>query len=107
VAVFYPANLQLYDKQTLFNNKQVYSSFGDDADEDRLISIAESDTLAREIVLKFDLINHYKIKSNDSGLALYKAVKEFSGNFDILKNDQGALELKIIDKVPQKSTRYE
>lgn len=102
-AVFYPANLQLYDKQTLFNNKQVYSSFGDDADEDRLISIAESDTLAREIVLKFDLINHYKIKSNDNGLALYKAVKEFSGNFDILKNDQGALELKIIDKIPQKA----
>jgi len=99
--IFYPANLKLYDKSTLFGGGQVYSSFGDDADEDRIISIAESDTLAREIVYKFDLIKHYKIKSEDKGLALYKAVKEFSGNFEIMKNDQGALELKIIDKVPK------
>lgn len=98
-SVFYASNTQQLDKQTLFNNKQFGSNFGGDDDMERLISIGESDTLLREMVLEFDLIKHYKIEKDDK-LALYKAVKEFSNNYDISKNDHGAIELQFEDKDP-------
>ena len=94
-AIFYPYNPKLSDPRTLYVKDINYNIFGKSDDIDRIISIANSSLIHRDMIKEFDLINHYKI---DTGkLAMTYALEEFRGNFDFVKNDEGALEITIYD----------
>ena len=94
-SVFYPYNPKLSDPRTLYVKDLNYNIFGRSEDIDRIISIANSSVIHRDMIKEFDLIEHYDI---DTGkLALTYALEEFRGNFDFIKNDEGALEITIYD----------
>lgn len=94
-SIFYPYNPKLSDPRTLYVKDINYNIFGKSDDIDRIISIANSSLIHRDMIKEFNLLEHYKI---DTGaLAMTFALEEFRGNFDFIKNNEGALEITIYD----------
>ena len=99
-AVFYPYNPKLSDPRTLYVKDINYNIFGKSDDIDRLISIANSSLIHRDMIKEFNLVEHYEMESDDpadSNLVLEYTLEEFRSNFDFIKNDEGALEITIYD----------
>ena len=99
-AILVPANPALADKAGLFNpNIQgLYSYFGTGDDLDRTIGIATMDTVYKQLVDEFNLVNYYKISLSDSSLleraiARRKAVLELREDLTFQKTDIGQLKL--------------
>ena len=88
------------DPRTLYNKDINYKIFGSAEDIDRIISIANSSLIHRDMIKEFDLINHYELDSDnpaDSNIVMEFTLEEFRSNFDFIKNDEGALEITIHD----------
>jgi hypothetical protein len=101
--IFFPANPQSIDRATLFNQKEGggISQFGGKDDVNRFISIATSNELISYITQKFELGNHYAIKAKTPELFDYYTKREFVSNFKVLRNDEGAIEVTILDQDPK------
>ena len=95
--IFYPYSPKVADARTLYMKDVNYDIFGQSADVDRVISISNSSLIIRDIVREFDLINHYDIDTS-SDHAMFDAMKEFRDNLEVIKNDEGAIELSIFDQ---------
>lgn len=99
-SIFYPYNPKLSDPRTLYVKDINYNIFGKSDDIDRIISIANSSLIQRDMIREFDLVKHYDLESEniaDSNLLISYALEEFRGNFDFIKNNEGALEITIYD----------
>mgnify|MGYP000561889561 FL=1 len=68
MAIIVPANPALADKAGLFNaNIQgLYSYFGSGDDIDRTIGIAAMDTVYKQLVDEFKLVDYYQINQTDT-----------------------------------------
>lgn len=95
-SIFYPYNPKLSDPRTLYVKDVNYNIFGKGDDLDRIISIANSSEIHRDMINEFDLFEHYNIDTGATAMTL--ALEEFEGNFSIIRNDQGALEVSIYDQ---------
>jgi len=99
-AIFYPYNPKMSDPRTLYVKDINYNIFGKSEDIDRIISVANSSLIHRDMIKEFNLVKHYKLESDnpgDSNLVIAFALEEFRGNFDFIKNNEGALEITIYD----------
>jgi uncharacterized protein involved in exopolysaccharide biosynthesis len=101
--IFYPSNPQSIDRANLFNQKEGggVSQFGGKDDVNRFMSIATSNELISYITQKYDLGKHYKIKAKTPELFAYYTKREFVSNFKVLRNDEGAIEVTILDRDPK------
>jgi len=100
IAIFYPTNPAMTDRQMLFNDKgtdQYFDYFGSKADVNRMLSIAYSADVIDYLIVKFDLATHYKIDTTDK-LSHWKTKKEFLSNYEAIKNELGAIEITVIDE---------
>lgn len=95
-AIFYPYNPKLSDPRTLYVKDINYSIFGQSDDIDRVISIANSSLIHRDMIKEFNLMQHYDIDSSGKAAMTY-ALEEFQDNLEFIKNDEGALEITIYD----------
>ncbi len=94
--IFYPLSPKLADSRTLYMKDVNYNIYGHSDDVDRLISISNSSLIVKDMIKEFDLLNHYKIDSSE--FQMYDAMKEFRENLEVIRNDQGAIELSIYDQ---------
>ena len=74
-----PGNTVLADKARLMNPsiQHLYSFFGNGDDVDRLISMAGTDTILKQVALAFKLSNYYQIAEKDIKLAQFKTLEKF------------------------------
>ncbi len=104
VSNFYAASSQAADTKTLFSgNADGSEIFGTDNDIDRLLSIGNSSKLAFHIIHKFDLYTDYDIDSTETPYHREYILKEFNSNYQLQKNDLGALEVIVYDKDKQQA----
>lgn len=100
-SIFYPSNPAATDRATLFSedgDRQV-SYFGTKSDVDRMLTIANSGGLMNHLIQKYDLVNHYKIDTTNDKYMFYVG-REFQGNYEAIKTDRDAIQIKILDKNP-------
>lgn len=98
--IFYVSNPQSTDRSNLFNQENVapVSIFGSRDDADRFITIAQSSAVVNQILEKYELSKHYKIKQKTKTLEQYYTKKEFSSLVKIQRNDADAVELSVLDR---------
>jgi len=95
---FYPANPEQTNRNLLFQKEtnQDMATFGDKQDVDRLITMGKSGQIISYCIAHFKLWDHYKIDST-SKYAHTKMQKRFKENFNIFKNEYGAIEVHVLD----------
>ncbi len=70
--------------------------YGDDRDNDRLLTIAESNDLKDYMIRTFDLYTHYDIDSTKERAA-YNVRLKFNKYYNVIKTKRDAIELSIED----------
>jgi hypothetical protein len=90
-----PANPALADKARLFNNniEGLYSYFGTGDDLDRIFGIASMDTVYKQLVDSFQLVDYYELSGNDKNILRRKAVLELKDDLTFQKTDLGQLKV--------------
>ncbi|MEZ5006787.1 MAG: hypothetical protein R2728_11420 [Chitinophagales bacterium] len=105
-SIFYPSNPAATDRSTLFGedagNRQV-SYFGTKSDVNRMLTIANSGGLMNHIIEKHDLVNHYNVNT-DNPKHLFYVGREFQGNYEAIKTDKEAIQIRILDQDPEKAS---
>lgn len=94
-AILVPANPALADKARLFNTniEGLYSYFGTGDDLDRLFGIASMDTVYKQLVDSFQLVDYYKLNNADQAINRRKAVLELREDLTFQKTDLGQLKV--------------
>lgn len=101
--IFYPATTNSVSKALL--NENAYDrndplEFGEEEQAEQLIQILYSDDIQREIIEKFDLMNHYDIKPG----AKYRYTqlsKKFSDNIRFRRTEYSSVEIQVLDTDPE------
>lgn len=70
--------------------------YGDDRDNDRLLTIAESNELADYMIKTFDLYTHYEIDSTKERAA-FNVRQKFNKYYTVIKTKRDAIELSMED----------
>ncbi len=70
--------------------------YGDDRDNDRLLTIAESNDLKEYMIQTFDLYTHYDIDPTKERAA-YNVRQKFNKYYNVIKTKRDAIELSIED----------
>lgn len=99
--VFLAASPDILTERGLFGTaNRDPQQFGNNNDNDRLLTIAESDELASYIINEFDLYEHYDIDSSGAKAGFY--IKEqFRGLYEVKRTKRDAIQLSIEDKDPK------
>ena len=98
VTIFYVASVdQAKPGQIFGTSTRDIDFYGDDRDNDRLMTIAESGELAEYIIKKFDLYNHYDIDPT-AERAAFKVKQKFFKHYTVMKTKRDAIELSVEDK---------
>jgi capsular polysaccharide biosynthesis protein len=100
VAVFYPVNPAMTDRQMLFNEKgtdQYIDYFGSKNDINRMISIAYSADVIDYLISEYKLYDHYRIDTTKK-LWQWDTKKELLSKFSVKKSDLGAIEVTVYDE---------
>lgn len=99
-AILLPANPALADKAHLFNNniKELYSNFGSGDDLERLLGIAAMDTVNKQLVDEFNLVDYYQLK-NDAPLVLRrKALIALKESLNLQRTELDQIKISIWTK---------
>jgi len=98
--VFLAASPDILTERGLFGTaNRDPQQFGNNNDNDRLLTIAESDELSSHIIDKFNLYDHYDIDSSGAKAGFY--IKEqFRGIYEVKRTKRDAIQLSIEDKDP-------
>lgn len=96
---FYPVSSDLL-KPIFDGSDRDLLYYGDDRDVDRLLSIAQSSELAREMIRKFDLAGHYGIDTS-SIKGKRKLRKKFNKLYSAKKTTLDAITVSVEDKDPE------
>lgn len=102
--VFYPTNPARTESSVLFSNETnefAADFFGTKNDVNRLLTIASSSGVVDFMVNHFDLATHYGYDTSAANYKRYKVTEEFKDNYTVVKTENGAIEISIIDTDPQ------
>lgn len=95
--IFYAASMDQAKPGHIFGTATTDTDFyGNDHDNDRLLTIAESNDVATYLIDKFDLYTHYDVDTTDER-ASYKVKKKFFKYYSVLKTKRDAIELSMED----------
>ncbi len=101
--VFYPTNPARTESSVLFSETSTEFAadfFGTKNDVNRLLTIATSSGVVDFMVNHFDLATHYGYDTSAANYKRYKVTEEFKDNYSVLKTENGAIELTILDTDP-------
>jgi len=99
--VFLSASPDLLTERGLFGTTtRDPQPFGNNNDNDRLLTIAESDELVNYLIDEFDLYQHYDIDSS-SNKAAYYIKEQFKGLYEVQMTKRDAIQLSIEDEEPK------
>ncbi len=99
------ANPLLADKSHLLNSniQYLYSVFGNGDDLERINGIATMDTVYKQLVDEFNLVEYYELNGKDKNRSRYKAVKALKEDLQIQKTELSQLKISIFTKSPELS----
>lgn len=100
--VFYPATTNSISKALLNENAYDRSdplAFGEEEEAEQLIQILYSDDIQSYIIEKYDLMNHYDIKSN-AKFKNTQLAKKFSDNIRFRRTEYSSVEIEVLDTDP-------
>ncbi|MEM0992949.1 MAG: hypothetical protein AAF847_12115 [Bacteroidota bacterium] len=99
--VFLSASPELLTERGLFGTTtRDPQPFGDNNDNDRLLTIAESDELANYLIDRFNLYEHYDMDS--TGLKASHYIKEqFRSLYEVKRTKRDAIQLSMEDETPE------
>lgn len=99
------ANPSLADKAHLLNQniQNLYSIFGSGDDLERIMGIASMDTVYKQLVDEFNLVDYYQLSTADTNrlpanLLRHKAVQELKDDITIQKTELAQLKISIWTK---------
>ncbi|MEI9943922.1 MAG: hypothetical protein WDN26_06825 [Chitinophagaceae bacterium] len=98
VATALPASSTSADKARIFGNnpQELYTSFGNPDDLDRVLGTAQLDTIYLATCDEFNLWDHYKMGEKGQA-ARSKAAKLLRKNSRVIKSEYGELKTKVWD----------
>lgn len=97
---FYAASSDISSPKKVFGGSAYgLSYFGNDEDNDRLQTIANSGELKQFLIDSFNLMHHYDIDTSDNK-GKFKVFKAFSKMYEVKKTKFEALELSVEDQDP-------
>ncbi|MBX3101177.1 MAG: hypothetical protein KF690_01575 [Bacteroidetes bacterium] len=99
VCIVFPYSPRTSDPRTLFFEDGVSEIFGSKEDVDRIISIGRSKQMARHMIRIMRLDKHYDIDSTAKAFRT-RLEKRWEKNVDIVRNDLGAIEIRVLDTDP-------
>jgi hypothetical protein len=101
------ANPYLADKAHLLNQniQSLYSVFGSGDDLERINGIASMDTVYKQLVDEFNLIDYYELKGAAQNRLRRKAVLELKDDISIQKTDMAQLKFSIWTKDAELSAK--
>jgi uncharacterized protein involved in exopolysaccharide biosynthesis len=96
-----PSNARLTDANRLVSNdaRELYPVFGASDDLDRIYEISQSNTVAKLLVERFQLVQHYG-GNPDRPDDLVKTLKRSQRNTGLLKTETGELKVSVWDRDP-------
>jgi len=102
--IIYPATGVSFSKTVLndITNNDLLQ-FGEEEETEQMLQILSSTNFTEKIIEKFDLYSHYGIDKNGS-LSQTAILNEISGNISYDKTQYDAIQIKVFDKDPKKSS---
>lgn len=95
--IFYAGSVDAVRPNQIFGTSTSQVDFyGTDRDNDRLMTIAESNDLADYIIEKFDLYEHYDI-DREKDRAAYLVRQKFGKHYNVIKTKRDAIEISVED----------
>ena len=99
--IFFAASTDLNKPEQVFGQtNKATRYYGDDYDNDRLLTVSSSPELIHFLIDSFKMAEHYKMKVN-TPKRQFKLEKKFRSNFEALKTKFGAISLSFEDKDPE------
>ena len=97
---FYAASPDLNKPDRLFGDTEAsYNFYGNDADIDRIRTIAESSNLVNFMVDSFDLYTNYELDPNVDKSQFY-VQETFRGAYEVTRTEYDAIQITVEDKQP-------
>ena len=101
-STFYPTNQYLNDRSMIFNTESSGGQveyFGGKNDVNRVLTIANSESVINYIIDSFNLTDHYKVSRNKK---YWKTIvrKKFDKNYKAIKTEREAIEISVHDTDP-------
>lgn len=94
----YPINMAFNDRAAIFNSEHI-EYYGGKDDLNRVMTIAQSAPVANYIIQKYNLPKHYKLDTIQKHWRT-KVRKTFDDNYKVIKTEQNAIEISILDTDP-------
>lgn len=101
-SIIYPINQGITDRSALFAEKgseQRVDYYGTKNDVNRILQLAESSQITDFLINYYHLAEHYKIDTT-SKYWRYKTKKKFNKNYQVIKTEQEAVEISMLDTDP-------
>ncbi|SNC66083.1 Uncharacterized protein involved in exopolysaccharide biosynthesis [Hymenobacter gelipurpurascens] len=95
-SVFFPTNPQNSDPDRIVEGQKLELG-GRTEDLDRVITVGGSQPVAELILKRFNLYEHYGVGNPGTDKAENDALREFSDNLDIVRNERDVIELTFQD----------
>jgi len=100
---FYAASMDQAKPGQIFGTSTAETDFyGNDRDNDRLLTIAESKELVTYMIQQFDLYTHYEIRPTAKDAA-FKVNEKFLKHYTVTKTKRDAIQLSIEDTDREKA----
>jgi len=99
--VFFAASTDINKPEQVFGlTNKATRFYGDDFDNDRLLTVASSSELIQFLLDSFKIAAHYDMKT-DTPKRQFKLEKKFRSNLEVLKTKFDAISLSFEDKEPE------
>ncbi len=99
-AIIYPTATSTVSFDVQRNAKAAAMDFGEDGQSEQMLQILKSSKIRDLVINRFDLMNHYEIKSNDP-YKKYKLGKAYDEHIHFQRTKYSSIQIDVLDKNPQ------
>ncbi|HLP51414.1 MAG TPA: hypothetical protein VK154_11050 [Chitinophagales bacterium] len=99
-STFYPTNQALTDRASIFGSETKAEYFGDKADVNRVLTIANSVPIIDFVIDSFKLAEHYDVSKEKS---YWRTIvrKKFEKKYEAIKTERDAVQISLYDTDPK------
>ncbi len=101
-AIVFPTATSTVSFSEQRNAKAGAMDFGESEHAEQLLQILQASVIRERLVAEFDLMNHYKIDSNDK-IKYHKLTKMFNEHFSFNRTRYGSIQIDVFDTDPEKA----
>ena len=96
-AIVFPAATSTVSFSEQRNAKASSMDFGEEEQAEQLVQILQSSKIRDKVVTRFDLMNHYEIKADDS-YKYYKLGLAYNEHITFTRTRYGSIQIDVLDK---------